>query len=103
MSELQTLLQSRQEIDARIAAIQREKRAEHVAAVHKYMAEHGLTLADLGAVERSRAAKAASAGKKLPAKYRDETGNTWSGRGFQPVWLRNRLAAGARLEQFLIG
>src|SRR5262245_58730193 len=26
-------------------------------------------------------------GKKVPAKYRDKEGNTWAGRGAQPVWL----------------
>jgi len=29
-------------------------------------------------------------GKKAPIKFRDpETGNSWSGRGLTPVWLRN--------------
>lgn len=40
---------------------------------------------------------------KVPAKYRDPTtGDTWSGRGLQPNWLRQKLAAGAQLAGFLI-
>ncbi|MBX6424853.1 MAG: H-NS histone family protein [Variibacter sp.] len=41
-------------------------------------------------------------GKRVPPKYRDEHGNTWAGRGAQPVWLREALKAGKKLEDFLI-
>ena len=41
-------------------------------------------------------------GKKVPAKYRDKEGNTWAGRGAQPVWLRDKLKAGAKLEDFAV-
>ena len=41
-------------------------------------------------------------GKKVPAKYRDKAGNTWAGRGAQPVWLREKLKAGAKLEDFAV-
>ena len=39
-------------------------------------------------------------GKKVPPKYRDRAGNTWAGRGATPVWLREKLKAGAKLEDF---
>jgi DNA-binding protein H-NS len=32
-------------------------------------------------------------GRKVPVKYRDKEGNTWAGRGAQPVWLREKLKA----------
>ena len=35
-------------------------------------------------------------------RYRDDKGNTWTGRGKQPVWLRDRLASGATLGDFLL-
>lgn len=41
-------------------------------------------------------------GKKVAAKYRDKEGNTWAGRGAQPVWLREKLKAGAKLEDFAV-
>lgn len=41
-------------------------------------------------------------GRKVPAKYRDKEGNTWAGRGAQPVWLRDKLKAGAKLEDFAV-
>ena len=36
------------------------------------------------------------------AKYADHQGNTWGGRGKRPTWLRSALAAGHKLEDFLI-
>jgi DNA-binding protein H-NS len=41
-------------------------------------------------------------GRKVPIKYRDKSGNTWAGRGAQPVWLREKLKAGAKLEDFAV-
>lgn len=40
---------------------------------------------------------------RLPPLYRcPKTGATWSGRGRQPVWLQEALAAGVPLSYFLI-
>jgi DNA-binding protein H-NS len=41
-------------------------------------------------------------GRKVAVKYRDKSGNTWAGRGAQPVWLREKLKAGAKLEDFAV-
>ena len=41
-------------------------------------------------------------GQAAPVKYRDEHGNTWAGRGMQPVWLRERIDAGMSLEDFAV-
>jgi DNA-binding protein H-NS len=41
-------------------------------------------------------------GRKIAVKYRDRSGNTWAGRGAQPVWLREQLKAGAKLEDFTV-
>ena len=41
-------------------------------------------------------------GRKAAIKYRDKSGNTWAGRGAQPVWLREKLKAGAKLEDFAV-
>src|SRR5262249_15667155 len=40
--------------------------------------------------------------RKVAVKYRDRSGNTWAGRGAQPVWLREQLKAGAKLEDFAV-
>ena len=36
------------------------------------------------------------------AKYRDESGNTWVGRGPRPQWLRDALNAGKSLQDFAV-
>lgn len=48
--------------------------------------------------------KAASVpkGTKLAVKYRDDAGNSWSGRGSHPRWLRHAIESGRKLEDFLI-
>src|SRR2546430_2807375 len=46
--------------------------------------------------------RSAMKGRKVAIKYRDKEGNTWAGRGAQPVWLREKLKAGAKLEDFAV-
>lgn len=46
--------------------------------------------------------RSAMRGRKVPVKYRDSSGNTWAGRGAQPVWLREKLKAGAKLADFAV-
>ena len=41
-------------------------------------------------------------GRKVPVKFRDRSGNTWAGRGAMPVWLRDKIKAGAKLEDFAV-
>jgi len=35
-------------------------------------------------------------------KYRDDTGNSWTGIGPQPRWLKDAVAGGKRLEDFRV-
>ena len=55
---------------------------------------------EVGSGRRGRGS--AMKGRKVPVKYRDKEGNTWAGRGAQPVWLREKLKAGAKLEDFAV-
>jgi DNA-binding protein H-NS len=55
-----------------------------------------------GAGSGRRGGGSAMKGRKVPIKYRDKAGNTWAGRGAQPVWLREKLKAGAKLEDFAV-
>ncbi len=43
-----------------------------------------------------------SAGTKVAPRYKDEAGNTWTGRGKQPKWVVAALASGRSLESLLI-
>ncbi|OWQ86909.1 hypothetical protein CDN99_19585 [Roseateles aquatilis] len=57
-----------------------------------------------GAIAGSTPARHASVprGTKLAAKYKDDAGNSWTGRGSQPRWLRAAIESGRSLEDFLI-
>ena len=52
---------------------------------------------------RAKASKGRSLGKVAP-KYRNPANaqETWTGRGRQPRWLAGEIAAGKKLEDFLI-
>ena len=51
------------------------------------------------------AKRASRRGSKVPPKYRDpeSPSNTWAGRGAMPRWMQERIRAGAKKEDFLIG
>lgn len=40
----------------------------------------------------------------VPVKYRDTSNPeyTWTGRGIKPRWLRDKIASGANIEDFLV-
>lgn len=104
MSSLQDLLAQRAEIEKKIIDVQREERATAVSKVRAMMAEFGLSAADIsGKTPAVRASGAAKPTGKVAAKYRNAaTGDSWSGRGLQPKWLKAALAAGAKIEDFAV-
>jgi len=59
-------------------------------------------LSRLGGAPALRGGGSSLKGRKVPVKFRDRSGNTWAGRGAQPVWLREKLKAGAKLEDFAV-
>ena len=106
MSSLQELLAQRAEIEKKIADAQREERSTAIAKVRALMAEHGLTAADIAGkapTVRAAATPGPKAGGKVAPKFRNAaTGETWSGRGLQPKWLKAALSSGAKIEDFTI-
>ena len=102
-------------LERQAEALKKAEVADVIKRIKEAIAVYGLSAADLGLAAPVRKAgpgrppKAAAtgtrAGKKLgkvAPKYRDETGNTWTGRGNQPRWLRAAIAAGRKLEDFKI-
>jgi DNA-binding protein H-NS len=59
-------------------------------------------LSKLGGEIGQRGRRSSLKGTKVPVKYRDKAGNTWAGRGAQPVWLREKIKAGAKLDDFAV-
>lgn len=104
MATLNELLAQKAALEKQIIEAQREERSAAIAQVKALMAQFGLTLADLGTRSPAPAPlPRKAAGAKVPVKYRDEaTGNTWSGRGLQPKWLKAALADGRSLSDFAV-
>ena len=101
MATLNELLAQKAALEKQIIETQREERSAAIAQIKALMAQHGLSLADIGG--RSPAPQVKAGGSKVAAKYRDPaTGTTWSGRGLQPKWLKAALEAGRSLSDFAI-
>jgi len=101
MALLQDLLVKREALERQIQETAAKERGEAIAKVKTLMSDYGLTLADLNArVPKSMKSPRES---KVAAKYRNNgTGETWSGRGLQPRWLKAAITAGAKLEDFAV-
>ena len=114
---------SAEALKARITALQQQlaeaekNKAPAIKKVQALMKKLGVTIADLtaaGGVHASSKDKkspgekktASKAGKRsatpVPVKYRDEAGNTWTGRGKTPRWLVEAEKAGKPRESFKI-
>ncbi len=103
MANLSDLMAQKAALEKQIEEAQRAQRADAIARIHALMAEHGLTLADLGNRPKKARTPSSAAGGKVAAKYRNAaTGETWSGRGLQPRWLKAALASGKSLSDFAV-
>jgi DNA-binding protein H-NS len=102
MAKLSDLLAQKAALEKQIADAQREERGAAIAQIRALMGEHGLTMSDIG--QKSSAPKRSTSGRaKVAAKYRNaDTGETWSGRGLQPRWLKAALDTGKKLSDFAV-
>lgn len=100
---LSSIISQIERLQKEAAAIQ----SEVVDRIRKDITKFGLTAEQLFGT----ATVAKPARKKAPAKatkvakapkYADQAGNTWGGMGKRPDWLRQALASGKALEDFLI-
>ena len=99
------------QIQKKIALLQRQAdmlRDKEIAGVidriKVAISHYGLTSQQLGFGASGAAPKAATGGKKKPAgvRYSDGAGGNWSGRGPRPRWLREALASGKAIEDFIV-
>jgi DNA-binding protein H-NS len=110
---------SAEALKAKIAALQKQlvvaenNKAPAIRKVRALMKKLGVTVADLAekpAAQKSRKSAPKSArkaaqkkGAKIPVKYRDENGNTWTGRGKTPIWIVEAEKAGRSRDTFTVG
>lgn len=114
------LIRQSEELRDQAQELMRRERPEVIARIKEAIAHYGLTAGDLGlgggagkaartaaaaAVEPASDGKAAAAGTKrrkirrtAAVSYRDGQGNSWSGFGPKPKWLKDALASGVSEE-----
>ena len=101
MASLQELLDQKAALEKEIESTRRQEKAEAINKVRSLMSEYGLTAADLSGKTATK--HPGGRGTKVAVKYRNAaTGDTWSGRGLQPKWLKAAIAGGAKLTDFAV-
>ena len=70
------------------------KRDSMIAYLRHRMEEYGIEPDDLAS------AIAGDQIRQKPARYQNATGDTWTGDGEMPQWLKQAISAGQRLEHF---
>ncbi len=100
MSSLPELMAQKEALEKRIADARRAERAEAIQQIKTLMDQYGLSVADLSVKGNTGRARK---GSKVPAKYRNPaSGDSWSGRGLQPKWLKAALSAGRKIDEFKV-
>ena len=103
MPSVSELMAQKAAIEKQIAEARREEKAGAIAQVKALMSEHDLTLADISSRSKGTSDRGPRTGSKVAPKYRNTaTGDTWSGRGLQPKWLKAALTSGRKLSDFAI-
>ena len=87
-------------INAELAKHKAAAKSTAIAQVKAMMADHGLTISDIGRLATVASAKTAKA--SASQMYRNADGQTWAGKGKRPNWLRAELMRGKTLAEFKI-
>ena len=93
-SELQKL---RKDVDKAIDSFDTRAKQEALAVLESKAKELGYSLSELtGATKKSKSVN--------PPKYRNpsDSSQTWTGRGRQPQWIKDAIAAGENLDNYAI-
>lgn len=109
-SQLQKQIQV---LTAQAEAARQRELADVIQRIKEAVGAYGITAEDLGFGKATRSLTATktrgpkksigkSKAKSVTAKFRDDQGNTWVGRGPRPHWLRDALSAGKSLQDFAV-
>lgn len=103
-------------LEARISKLQKQlaaakiNKAPAIKRVKKLMKKLGITIADITGSDapgkarlgRTPGKRGPKRGGKVSIKYRDDAGNTWTGRGKTPRWLTAAEKKGTKRDRFLV-
>ena len=98
LADLKTL---QKEVTNAIEAHDQRRRRDARAALEATARELGYTLADLAAAG-GKGGRKARAPQKVKYRHPENASLTWTGRGRQPLWVKDALEAGTPLEALLV-
>ncbi|MEX5832603.1 H-NS family nucleoid-associated regulatory protein, partial [Ralstonia solanacearum] len=101
MPTYKEIVQKISELQRQADELRANEQATVIAEIKQKIVEYGLSADDLGFDAKGGPASK-KAGRKVPVRYRDGQGNTWTGRGKRPGWLVKELSAGKKMEDFLV-
>ncbi|MFM0047319.1 H-NS histone family protein [Paraburkholderia sediminicola] len=94
MARYKELLEQKKELEQQIEEARRAEAAAALEDVRKIVTAFGFSPEDIFGKRRKNPGQAA------PAKYRNPgTGDTWSGRGRPPQWMKDNDAERFRIEE----
>lgn len=106
MSTFIEIQQQIKELEVKAKQVREAEIGPAIQTIKETMDLYGITASDLGfkAAARARPSDTTTTKvvKKVEAKYRDDKGNVWSGRGLKPKWLTAALANGRSLDDFVL-
>lgn len=100
MTDIVALKAQRAELDKLIQAEEHRNRAANSAAARKYCDECGLQPHDVFP-ELKRGTKPTRASRRVKFRH-PHTGETWTGCGFTPRWVKASLASGVTLQELAV-
>lgn len=83
-TELEKLLTHQKELAAKIDELRQKEREPVIADIKNKILHFGITAKELGLTGK---ALRSAAVKSVEARYANEEGKTWSGRGKAPLWI----------------
>lgn len=96
----ETLQQEIEKLQREAEAVRDAEVGEVISRIKAAIEFYGLQPADL--FDESGHGRRATKAKSSGAKYANGQGGEWGGRGPRPLWLRDAIAAGHALEEFLV-
>lgn len=93
---LEQLIVLRKEIEILIAKKSKEKKSELIKKFRELAKSEGLSIEDILGSESNKPKS------KTEPKYKNEKGETWTGKGRKPAWVVEALASGKTLEELLV-
>jgi DNA-binding protein H-NS len=100
MANYQDILKQIADLQKQAEEIKAREKSSVVKEIVEKISQYGLTPEDLGFSSKGSSSKKPV--RKVAVRYRDNAGNTWTGRGKRPSWLVKELANGKSVDDFLI-